>query len=84
MGVWYMGAFVGSLSAGIIGRYYSMISLAGFYLLVTVVATTNGAVLIAMVPTMRKWVKAGERPVGSGSSGSGDDDESRSLLSAAP
>ena len=51
MGVWYTGAFVGSLSAGIIGRYYSIISLAGFYLLVSVVATSNGAVLIAMVPT---------------------------------
>ena len=88
MGVWYLAAFVGSLSAGMIGRYYGTWPVASFYLLVTVAGTANGVVAVCAVPLLQRWVGAGEQEIAlqevGGAAGGSADEERKSLLSSAP
>lgn len=50
------GAFGGSLTAGILGRQYSVMSIGSFYLLVAAIGTLNGGMMVVLAPTLKRWV----------------------------
>ena len=50
-----VGAFGGSLTAGILGRQYSVMSIGGFYLLVAAIGTVNGGVMVTLTPMLKRW-----------------------------
>ena len=51
-----VGAFGGSLTAGILGRQYSVMSIGGFYLLVAAIGTLNGGMMVTLAPMLKRWV----------------------------
>ena len=57
------GAFGGSLTAGILGRQYSVMTIGGFYLLVAVIGTVNGGVMVTLTPMLQRWVHVSDEPV---------------------
>eukprot|EP01046_Picozoa_sp_COSAG06_P007384 COSAG06_NODE_360_length_16832_cov_9.250209_16_plen_84_part_00 len=51
----------GSLTAGLLGRQYSVMSIGGFYLLVAMVGTANGGLMVLLTPLLQRWVQVNHR-----------------------